>query len=95
MSFDFDSVKDILVCPKSHAELVQEGDSLVSTDPQTRLRYKVVDDIPILIVEDAVELNPEEWSAVMRRHQRDPQTGRALGAEGNAAAADGAGQPGE
>ena len=32
----------ILVCPVSHAPLVQDGDTLVSTDPKTRRRYRIV-----------------------------------------------------
>jgi uncharacterized protein YbaR (Trm112 family) len=83
MRFNFDAVKDILVCPKSHAELVFDGETLVSTDPHTRLEYKVLDGIPIMLVEDAAELSGAEWAAVMRRHDRDPQTGRRLGGAAN------------
>ena len=70
MPFDFASLQDILVCPKSKAPLVQDGDWLVSTDAETRLRYAVRDDIPIMLIDEAQELSPEEWSAVMQRHGR-------------------------
>ncbi len=76
MAFTEETLQKIkLVCPKTKADLVLDGKSLVSVDPQTRLRYEVKDDIPIMLVDEAVELSPEDWSTVMSRHQRDPQTG--------------------
>jgi uncharacterized protein len=57
----------ILVCPLSHAPLVQDGDTLVSTDAKTRLRYKIVDNIPDLLIDDAEELSETEWKAIMDR----------------------------
>lgn len=75
MTFQFDQLKEILVCPKSKAKLVQEGDALVSVDPETRLQYEIRDDIPILLIDEAVELSQEEWSAIMEKHGRDPATG--------------------
>ena len=47
----------ILVCPLSHAPLVQDGDALVSTDPNTRRRYKIVDGIPDMLIGDSEELS--------------------------------------
>ena len=67
MEFDFDSVKDILICPQSKSPLVQDGDSLVSVDPECRLRYEIRDDIPIMLVDEARELTPDEWAAAMQR----------------------------
>lgn len=76
MSLDFDALRDMLVCPKSHSKLVMEDQRLVSVDPQCRLCYEIRDGIPIMLVDEAVELPPEEWSAIMQKHGRDPQTGR-------------------
>lgn len=81
MPFDFKALKDVLVCPQSHAALVQEGEALVSTDPATRLRYPIRDEIPVMLVDEAAELSPEEWAAVMESHQRDPRTGREVAGE--------------
>jgi uncharacterized protein YbaR (Trm112 family) len=80
--FNFESVKDILVCPQSRAPLVHEGQSLVSTDPGTRLAYAIRDDIPIMLVDEARELPVDEWAAVMSRQGRDPKTGQPLSAGG-------------
>ena len=79
MVFNFDALVDILRCPKSHSELVQDADGLISVDPSCRLRYPIRDDIPCLIVEDARQLSSDEWRAAMQRHQRDPETGRKIG----------------
>jgi len=75
MPFDFESLKDVLVCPKSHSPLVMDEACLVSVDPQCRLRYDIRDDIPCMLVDEATELSPEEWADVMKRHHRDPATG--------------------
>lgn len=57
----------ILVCPLSHAPLVQDGETLVSTDPKTRRRYKIVDGIPDLLIDDSEELSVAEWKKIMGR----------------------------
>ncbi len=68
MPFEYEKVKDILVCPKTRCDLVHDGDCLVSTDPATRLKYPIVDDIPRLLADEATELPTDEWTAVMQRH---------------------------
>ncbi len=59
---------DILVCPETKAELVLDGNYLVSTDKNTRRRYRIEDDIPIMLVEESEQLSLEEWSQIMKRH---------------------------
>ena len=61
----------ILVCPLSHAPLVQDGQTLVSTDAKTRRRYKIVDDIPDLLIDDSEELSESDWKAIMARCLKD------------------------
>ncbi len=61
---------DILVCPLSKAELVLDGDFLVSTDKETRRRYRIEDDIPIMLVEESEELDIETWREIMRKHNK-------------------------
>lgn len=58
---------DLLVCPLSRASLVLDGDTLVSTDPATRRRYRIDDGIPILLIDESEELAPAEWEAIMER----------------------------
>ncbi len=59
---------DILVCPVSHAPLVLDGETLVSTDPATRLRFKIEDGIPNMLKEEAEELDEATWTEIMKKH---------------------------
>jgi uncharacterized protein YbaR (Trm112 family) len=58
----------ILACPVSKAPLVQEGATLVSTDTETRLRYRIDEGIPVLIVEESETVELSEWNEIMDRH---------------------------
>jgi uncharacterized protein len=58
----------ILVCPLSRKPLVMDGDFLVSTDSETRRRYRVEDNIPIMLIEESEELAEAEWQTIMDRH---------------------------
>ncbi len=59
---------DILCCPKTKADLVLDGDTLVSTDKETRLRYRIENDIPVMLIDEAEELSVEDWSEIMKKH---------------------------
>ena len=59
---------DILCCPDTKADLVLDGDTLVSTDKETRRRYRIEDDIPIMLIEESEQLSMEEWTAIMQNH---------------------------
>ena len=59
---------EILVCPLSKAPLVEDGDTLVSTDKKTRRRYKVEDGIPNMLIEEAEELSEADWTEIMKKH---------------------------
>ncbi|MBI5059404.1 hypothetical protein HZB60_06450 [candidate division KSB1 bacterium] len=58
----------LLVCPLSHAPLVQDGDTLVSTDGQTRRRYQIVDDIPNMMIDESEVVPEAEWKRIMERN---------------------------
>jgi uncharacterized protein YbaR (Trm112 family) len=62
---------DILCCPLSKADLVLDGDTLVSTDKETRLRYKIEDNIPIMLIDEAEELSIDEWQEIMTKHGKE------------------------
>jgi hypothetical protein len=64
---------ELLVCPLSRASLVVDGETLVSTDAATRRRYRIDDGIPVLLVDEGEELEPDAWRAVMERAGRSPQ----------------------
>ncbi|HPN36800.1 MAG TPA: hypothetical protein PL041_00265 [Melioribacteraceae bacterium] len=59
---------DILCCPLSHADLVLDENTLVSTDEKTRKRYRIEDDIPIMLIDDSEELDYDTWKKIMEKH---------------------------
>jgi len=59
---------DILCCPESKADLILDGDTLVSTDKKTRRRYKIVDDIPVMLIDESEQMNMDEWASIMKKH---------------------------
>jgi uncharacterized protein YbaR (Trm112 family) len=59
---------DILCCPETKADLVLEGNTLVSVDKSTRRRYRIEDDIPIMLIEESEQLSVEEWTSIMKKH---------------------------
>lgn len=61
---------NILCCPETKADLVLEGNFLISTDKATRRRYKIENDIPIMLVEESDQLPLEEWQEIMKKHNK-------------------------
>ena len=62
---------DILCCPETKADLVLDGDFLVSVDSETRRRYRIEDDIPIMLIEESETLDVKEWSEIMMKHGKE------------------------
>ena len=61
---------DILCCPETKADLVLDGDTLVSTDKGTRRKYRIEDDIPIMLIEESEQLSIDEWKTIMQKHNK-------------------------
>ena len=59
---------DILCCPKTKADLVLDSNFLVSVDKETRLRYRIEDDIPIMLVKEDEVLDVTEWEEIMKKY---------------------------
>ena len=64
---------DILCCPETKADLVLEGETLVSTDKSTRRRYRIEDDIPIMLIDESEQLSMEEWKSIMKKHGKNTE----------------------
>lgn len=62
---DLGTLADLVVCPRSHSPLVADGGRLVCTDSGCRLSFPVRDGIPILLVDEATELDRDDWQAVV------------------------------
>ena len=59
---------EILCCPETKADLVLEGNKLVSVDKETRRQYRIEDDIPIMLIEESEILELEAWAEIMKAH---------------------------
>jgi uncharacterized protein len=79
MAFNFKELENLLVCPGSRTKLIQDADSLVCLDVGCRLKFPIRDDIPIMLVDEALKLSPEDWGDIMQRHARDRTTGQRVG----------------
>jgi len=66
----------ILVCPESHARLIQVGDWLYSTDPETRRRYPIREGIPIMLIDESEVVEPQEFDRIMKQEQEKASNGR-------------------
>ena len=62
---------EILCCPETKADLVLEGEFLVSVDKETRKRYRIEDNIPIMLVDESETLDLKEWQAIMEKHGKE------------------------
>jgi uncharacterized protein len=66
---------EILVCPESHAHLVQVGEWLYSTDPATRRRYPIREGIPIMLIDESEVVDEAEFARVMQQAQEKATDG--------------------
>ena len=75
MTFDFPALENILICPETRTSLVYDGERLVCVDPNRRLSYPIVDEIPVMLADEATELPEDEWRTLMQQNGRDADTG--------------------
>lgn len=66
-----DDLLSILCCPETKADLVLDGNYLVSTDKETRRRYRIEDDIPIMLIDESEQLDLETWTEIMKKHGKE------------------------
>ncbi|MCH7632119.1 MAG: hypothetical protein IIB59_02805 [Planctomycetes bacterium] len=64
----------ILACPKTRAPLIEIDGWLYSTDAETRLRYPIRDGIPIMLIEEAEVVEPDEFARVMAEAKKNGNT---------------------
>jgi len=55
---------EILVCPACRSALAEHEVSLQCLNPECRLRYRVDDGIPILLIDEAEEVPPDRFTAM-------------------------------
>jgi len=64
---------DILCCPETKAKLVLDGETLVSTDRKSRRRYRIEDDIPVMLIDESEQLSMEAWTKIMKKYDRSTE----------------------
>lgn len=57
----------ILVCPADRGPLLLTGDLLYN--PRLRRAYRIEDEIPVLLVDEAVDVDADEHERLMARAQ--------------------------
>ncbi|MCB0949734.1 MAG: Trm112 family protein [Mycobacterium sp.] len=62
-----DTLLSILVCPEDRGPLLLIGDSLYN--PRLRRKYRIDDDIPVLLVDEAVSVDDDEHRRLLTAHQ--------------------------
>jgi uncharacterized protein len=65
----------LLVCPACHTGLQWVSQQLLCTNADCRRGYRVVDQIPVMLVEESEQLEPAVWQAL--RAQPGPVSGDA------------------
>lgn len=58
---------DILACPESKQPLVYFEQENFLFCPASRLKYKIIDDIPIMLIDEAERLDEAQATELMRR----------------------------
>jgi uncharacterized protein YbaR (Trm112 family) len=56
---------EILVCPKSRAPLIYFEAEEFLFCPESRLRYRIEDGVPVMLIEEAEELDPARCRELM------------------------------
>ncbi len=58
---------EILVCPLSHARVIQHGLWLYSTDAATRRRYPIRDGIPVMLIDESETVDETEFHKIIEQ----------------------------
>ncbi|MEZ6046043.1 MAG: hypothetical protein R3C11_10780 [Planctomycetaceae bacterium] len=67
MSFDLEPLQNILACPKCRSKLIQDDTRVVCRNADCRLAFEVLDDIPVMLIDEAQQLVQEEWETVLHK----------------------------
>lgn len=61
------ALTEVLVCPKSKQPLIYFADEGFLLCPASRLQYRIENDVPVLLIEEARELGAAEVEQLVRR----------------------------
>ena len=58
---------EILACPDCKTKVIEVRDQIYCTNRACRRRYAVTDCIPVMLIDESVQLTPEEWEQAVGR----------------------------
>lgn len=62
---------EILACPQDKGPLLYFADEQALYNPRLRRRYAIRDDIPIMLVEEATDVGPDEHARLVAKAQTE------------------------
>lgn len=65
---------DILACPKDKGPLFYLADEQSLVNPRLRLRYAIVNDIPIMLIDKAEAIDEAELARILAKVESDGLT---------------------
>lgn len=60
-----DELLEILVCPETKDPLIYFEEEGFLFSPSAQLKYPIEDDIPVMLVDEAEEISPDEAESLM------------------------------
>ena len=51
---------EVLACPQDHGPLIYLKDKNVLVNPRLKIAYPIVDDIPVMLIDEATPYSPED-----------------------------------
>ena len=51
---------EVLACPQDHGPLTYVEDKNVLVNPRLKIAYPIVDDIPVMLIDEATPYSPED-----------------------------------
>jgi hypothetical protein len=61
---------EILACPLCKTKVIEADNYIYCTNKECRRRYAITDDIPVMLIEEATVLEPEEFDEAMKKTSR-------------------------
>ena len=59
---------NLLCCPQTKANLILHENYLISVDKTSRKKYRIENDIPVLLADEAETLDMNSWEQIMEQH---------------------------
>ena len=62
---------EVLACPKDKGPLLYFADEESLYNPRLRLRYRITDDIPVMLIDEAESVEDTEHSRLLAKAEAD------------------------